>query len=206
MAAGNSLLYILFMPIPGSIISLFLAVSMADLKKKQVNTILFIYLLPSFSAGIIVSQFWKWVIRSFAIDVSMRFPGVPFIASTIVMTTLGSMMLLLFMAVRNIDPTLYEAAQLDGASWAQIKFRIVLPNIMKQFSVMLLFSLVGALQIWETIYMLAPFETTASMMFRVIQDGFMFGKYGLAAAECVVMALIIIAITQIKNRIEMRIQ
>jgi sn-glycerol 3-phosphate transport system permease protein len=120
----------------------------------------------------------------------------------VITSSLGGMVLLLSSAIKNIDPAQYEAAMIDGASWAQIKLKIVLPQILKSFSVLLLFGIVGALQIWETIYILAPFETTASMMYRVISDGFFFGKYGLASAECVIMAIVIVLITKGKERIE----
>ena len=201
-AIGNSMLYLLFIPVPGSIIGIFLALSMADLNKKHRNKLIFLFMLPSFAAGLIVSQFWKWIIKLTHLDVSYQFPGVPFIALTILIGTVGMQTLFLSTAIQGIDPSQYEAAKVDGATWWQIKFRIILPQIVKTASIILLFGIVGALQVWETIYMIAPFESTASMMYRVIADGFFFGKYGLASAECLVMALIIVFITQVKNRVE----
>lgn len=201
-ATVNSLLYLVCIPIPGNIIGLILALSMANLRKQAQNKLLFLFILPTFSAGIIISQFWKWIIRTFGIDIASQFPGVPFLSFTILISTVGMQTLLLSVAIKNIDPVQYEAAMIDGASWFKIKVKIILPQIMKTFSVILLFGMVGALQIWETIYSLAPFESTSSMMFRVIADGFFFGKYGLASAECVVMAIVIILITKGKERIE----
>ena len=201
-AVLNSFIYLVCIPIPGNFIGLALAIGMADLKKQAQNRLLFLFMLPSFAAGLIVAQFWKWIIRSLSVDISSRLPGVPFIGLTVLISTVGMQTLLLSTAIKNIDPAQYEAAMLDGASWRQIKLKIIAPQIMKQFSVLLLFGLVGALQIWETIYILAPFEETSSMMYRVIADGFFFGKYGLASAECVVMALIIILLTKGKERLE----
>ena len=198
----NSLIYLVCIPLPGNFIGLILAVSMANLKKQAQNKLLFMFMMPTFAAGIIIAQFWKWIIRTGGIDISAQFPGVPFISFTILVSTLGMEALLLSAAIKNIDPAQYESAMLDGASWTQIKLKIIVPQIMKTFSVLLLFGMVGALQIWETIYILAPFESTSSMMYRVIADGFFFGKYGLASAECVVMALIIILLTKGKERIE----
>ena len=159
-------------------------------------------MIPSFSSGLIISQFWRWIIKLTRINVSMTYPGVPFIGTVVMLTGMGPGMLLLSVAIKNIDPAQYEAARLDGATWRQIKLRIIAPQVMKQFSVLLLFGIVGSLQIWETIYMLAPFEATSSMMFRVIQDGFMFGKYGFASAECVIMVAVIILLTKVKERVE----
>ena len=198
----NSLLYLVFIPLPGSVIGFLIALWMADLSKKAQNRLLFMFMLPTFAAGIIISQFWKWIIRAAGVNMSQTFPGVPFIGLTVLIGTMGMQILLLSVAIKNIDPTQYEAAMIDGANWRQIRFRIIAPQVMKAFSVMLLFSLVGALQIWESILMLAPYDQTASMMFRVITDGFYYGKYGIAAAECVVMACIIIILTKGKELVE----
>jgi len=198
----NSFIYLACIPLPGIIISLAVVLGLANLKKREQNSLVFIFMLPSFAAGLIISQFWRWIIRALEIDVSMRFPGVPTVAFTVTIAVIGMQTLLLYSAMNGIDPTQYEAAKIDGASWIQIKLFIILPQLLKNASVMLLFGLVGALQIWESIYILAPFKDTASMMFRVFQDGFVFGKYGLASAECVIMALIIVLITQGKNRLE----
>ncbi|MFH2046140.1 MAG: ABC transporter permease subunit [Pseudomonadota bacterium] len=130
------------------------------------------------------------------------FIGIPFISMTLLISVAGAGIMYYAIAIKNINPAQYEAAHMDGATWFQIKTRIIMPQLLPMFGVMLLFSLISGFQIWEAIYILAPYDSTASSLYRVISDGFFFGKYGFASAECIGMILIIFIITKIKERIE----
>lgn len=196
----NSLLYLFLIPLPGTFISMFIAVSISDLLKRTQAIIRSLYYIPMFSAGIISALFWRWFFGKGEILIGPW--GVPAISIIIITSTLGPQMLLFSLAIQNQNPDIIEAGKIDGASPFQIKMMLVLPQLWRLFSVILLFSMVGALQIWETIYMLAPFDNTASMMFKVFSDGFLFGRYGLASAECIIMVIVILVIGLTKQRIE----
>ncbi|MFT4259096.1 carbohydrate ABC transporter permease [Microbacterium sp.] len=58
----------------------------------------------------------------------------------------GYYMIILFSALRGIDPTLYEAARLDGANAWQTALRIKIPLISSSLVVILVFALIGTLQ------------------------------------------------------------
>ena len=58
----------------------------------------------------------------------------------------GYYMIILFSALRGIDPTLYEAAKLDGAGAFQTAIRIKVPLISSSLVVILVFALIGTLQ------------------------------------------------------------
>lgn len=58
----------------------------------------------------------------------------------------GYYMIILFAALRGIDPTLYEAARLDGANAWQTAIRIKIPLISSSLVVILIFALIGTLQ------------------------------------------------------------
>lgn len=58
----------------------------------------------------------------------------------------GYYMIILYAALQGIDPTLYEAARIDGASTWQIALRIKVPLITNALLLILVFALIGTLQ------------------------------------------------------------
>ena len=58
----------------------------------------------------------------------------------------GYYMIILYAALQGIDPTLYEAARIDGASTWQITLQIKIPLITNALLLILVFALIGTLQ------------------------------------------------------------
>ena len=61
----------------------------------------------------------------------------------------GYYMIILYAALQGIDPTLYEAARIDGASQWQITLRIKIPLVTPAFVLILVFALIGTLQFFN---------------------------------------------------------
>lgn len=61
----------------------------------------------------------------------------------------GYYMIILYAALQGIDPTLYEAARMDGAGKRQIALRIKIPLIAPALLLILVFSLIGTLQFFN---------------------------------------------------------
>ena len=61
----------------------------------------------------------------------------------------GYYMIILYAALQGVDPTLYEAARIDGASMWQIVFRIKIPLIAPAFALILVFAIIGTLQFFN---------------------------------------------------------
>jgi multiple sugar transport system permease protein len=61
----------------------------------------------------------------------------------------GYYMIILFAALQGIDPTLYEAARIDGASQWQIVVRIKIPLLAPALLLILVFALIGTLQFFN---------------------------------------------------------
>lgn len=58
----------------------------------------------------------------------------------------GYFMIILFAALRGIDPSIYEAARIDGATGLQTALRIKIPMISGSLIMVVIFSLIGTLQ------------------------------------------------------------
>lgn len=58
----------------------------------------------------------------------------------------GYYMIIIYAALRGIDPSIYEAARIDGATNVQIALRIKVPMISSALVLILVFALIGTLQ------------------------------------------------------------
>ncbi len=61
----------------------------------------------------------------------------------------GYYMIILYAALRGIDPSIYEAARIDGANSWQIAWRIKVPMISSALVLILVFALIGTLQFFN---------------------------------------------------------
>jgi multiple sugar transport system permease protein len=68
----------------------------------------------------------------------------------------GYYMIIIYAALQGIDPTLYEAAKLDGASAWQTAFRIKVPLVSSALVLILVFALIGTLQFFTEPQILRP--------------------------------------------------
>ena len=68
----------------------------------------------------------------------------------------GYYVIIIFAALQGIDPTIYEAAKIDGASTRQVAFRIKVPMISSALILILVFALIGTLQFFTEPQVLGP--------------------------------------------------
>lgn len=61
----------------------------------------------------------------------------------------GYYMIIIYAALQGIDPTLYEAARIDGASQWQIVMRLKIPLVAPALLLILVFALIGTLQFFN---------------------------------------------------------
>lgn len=68
----------------------------------------------------------------------------------------GYYMIIIYAALRGIDPTLYEAARIDGANAWQVALRIKIPMVASALILILVFALIGTLQLFVEPEILTP--------------------------------------------------
>ncbi|TFD91548.1 sugar ABC transporter permease [Cryobacterium lactosi] len=68
----------------------------------------------------------------------------------------GYYMIIVFAALQGIDPSIYEAARLDGANSWQIALRVKLPMVSNALVLILVFAVIGTLQFFTEPQILAP--------------------------------------------------
>lgn len=109
----------------------------------------------------------------------------------------GQNMVLFIGAIASIDPTLYEAATIDGANkWQQFK-AIILPGIKTVFMLNLILSITGSLSAFEPAYVVGSMGAngTATFFIKIHQMAHVNNKVGMACAMAMVLMALIILFT-----------
>ena len=109
--------------------------------------------------------------------------------------------------LQTVPPDLYEAASLDGASaWRQFR-SITFPMIAGFFTINMVLSLKGFLQIFDHIVALTgggPGTDTESVAFLIYKDGFQGGEFGYQSANSVIFFIVIVTFSIIQLRVLQR--
>lgn len=106
----------------------------------------------------------------------------------------GNTTILLMAAIMGVDPGLYEAAEIDGASFNQMFWRITIPLIRPIMAYVMITSLIGGLQMFDVPQILTngagtPDRTSTTMIMYL--NNHMYSKnYGMAGAVSTVLFLI----------------
>lgn len=113
-------------------------------------------------------------------------------------------MLIYYTGIKNIDPTLYEAAAIDGASQTQTFLRITLPLMKPVIQVNVTMAVISALKQMETVYLLTnggPGNSTQFAANYLYQQAFKDFKYGYGNAIGVVFIIICLIVTVLLNKV-----
>ena len=209
-ATWNSIYFcILTVPI-GVFLALLVAV-LLNAKIKGKTAFRAIYFLPMVVAPAAVAMVWKWIfnteygILNSLLGKNIRWltdPKIVLITCAIVAiwSAIGYDAVLPLSGIQNISRTLYEAADLDGASKVQQFFHITLPMVSPTLFVVLIMRLMSSLKVYDLIYMMVeqsnPALTSAqSLMYLFYRESFVAGNKGYASAIVIWTVLLIGIVT-----------
>jgi raffinose/stachyose/melibiose transport system permease protein len=180
------------------------------------RTVLFLpQVIPLVAAGII----WGWLLalpglinqvlevvglgaftRAWLGDFDWALPAVGLIG---VWVLLGFCTVLLFTAMTKVDPSLYESARIDGATWFTEFVRITIPLLRQEIGVCLTVTVIAALAAFDIVYVSTaggPGNSTAVPGVQIYILAFTEQRIGLASALAVMlMALVLVVILPIQR-------
>jgi multiple sugar transport system permease protein len=124
-----------------------------------------------------------------------------------IFTTVPTFMIMFLAALQDINPALYEAAEIDGANGWQRFWKISLPLLRPIVVMVLVLSTIGTLQIFDQVYLATaggPLGTTMTPVYLVYSEAL--GRLGpiqmgYASAIAFILAVIIFIFTFIQRRV-----
>lgn len=199
------------------VLGLFLAVAMDRLTRS-----LFVksmVLLPYLLSNVLVAMIWLWMLDpmmglvNHGLDIAgferqAFFGGVDqamiTVAAVNIWRHMGLVAMLLLAGLQNIPRNLYEAAALEGASEWQMFCRITLPLLRPVMVFVLVTSVTGSFQIFDTIAVTTnggPLDSTRVIVHYIVQNAFSFYKMGYASAMSMTLCMLMVVYTLIQMRV-----
>ncbi len=173
-----------------------------------------VFFYPVLLSPVVVALIWKWILQrngvlnagldwagfgtvNWLLEANWAFFWIVFVS---IWANMGFYVLILLAGLQSIPGDVYEAAEMDGTPrWRQL-LRITLPLLMPTMLVVLVLSLIRAVQAFDEIYVLTgggPGSATTLLIQYIYDVGFATRPrvYGLAAAASLMMAGVLFVLT-----------
>ena len=169
------------------------------------------YFLPVVQASIVTAMIWRWIYaptgvlntgletlglgfltRGWLGDFAVVLPALAMASSWM---TFGLSVVILLAGMQSIDPTLYDAARVDGAGYARMFLDITIPSLRNTITIVILLALVDAFKVFDIIWATTeggPIRATEVLSTYLFKEGFQKNQYGYGSAIAVSLSLIIL--------------
>lgn len=170
-----------------------------------------VFYLPVVTGTVAVAVVWKWMFNKYTglfnyvlnstgvIDQNISWLGderfaIWCIILILFTTSIGQPIVLYVAALGNVDASLVEAAEVDGASKFQVFWKIKWPSIMPTTLYILVITTINTFQCYALIQLLTsggPNHSTDTIMYYIYYEAFKLYRYGYGNAMGVFLAIII---------------
>ncbi len=183
-------------------------VSSAIYQMKAVTRSFFrcVFYLPVVTGTVAVTVVWKWMFNPYNGLLNQVFgtTGYDWLGNSataiwciiliLFTTSIGQPIVLYVAALGNVDQSLVEAAQVDGATKLQVFWKIKWPQIMPTTLYILVITTINSFQCFALIQLLTsggPNHATDTIMYYIFQMAYNNQNFGYANAMGVILAIII---------------
>ena len=175
-----------------------------------------VFYLPVVTGSVAITVVWKWILHPYngllnQLIGTKNFDwlGNPktalwFIILILFTTSIGQPIVLYVAALGNVDQSLIEAAQVDGATKLQVFWKIKWPQIMPTTLYVLVITTINSFQCFALIQLLThggPNNATMTIMYQVYDTAYRLQDLGYANAIGVVLAIIIAIFSAIQFKV-----
>ena len=165
-----------------------------------------VFYLPVVTGSVAITVVWKWILNPYngilnqvTGNVGFDWLGTQstalwFIILILFTTSIGQPIVLYVAALGNVDQSLIEAAQVDGATKLQVFWKIKWPQIMPTTLYVLVITTINSFQCFALIQLMTqggPMNATMTIMYQVYYAAYRLYDLGYANAIGVILAIII---------------
>ncbi len=220
ITALKNTVYYAITVVPIQVIIALILAAILNAKIKMKKTFRTIYFLPTLTSSAALTLIFMFLfsasgpVNDFLISHGMIdspiifFKDVRFAMTTVkvmnIWATVPFLTTLFLAALVDVDPAMYEAAAIDGASKYRQFWSITIPAIRPTITFVLLTGVAGCLQIFDQAYIVSggsggPNNSTLTMSLMIYQYAFdpSIAAMGYAAAISIVLGIIIFTISQL---------
>jgi ABC superfamily ATP binding cassette transporter, membrane protein len=203
------------------IFSLWVSSVIYNLNDKVLSVFRCIFYLPVVTGSVAVTVVWKWMYNNYygifnyigkstgVLKTNINWLGderfaLMCIILILLTTSVGQPIVLYVSALGNVDNSLVEAAQVDGANELQLFWKIKWPQIMPTTLYILVITTINSFQCFALIQLLTsggPNHSTDTVMYYIYYMAFKMFRYGYGNAMGVVLAIFIAVLSALQFRV-----
>jgi len=218
----NTFLYLLI-GTPISLVFSFIVAYHLDQVRFMHGFLRMLYFLPFMTSAVAMAWVWRWFYQPVPTGLfnnllsQVGIPQIEFLNSTTnalpsvlapaVWAGLGFQVIIFMAGLRAIPVSYYEAAKIDGVGWWTVLTQITLPLLRPTMVFIVVFSSIGFLRIFDHVYNMTtnnpggPLNSTKPLVLMIYDTAFNAFDMGYAAAQTVVLFLILLIVSLIQLRL-----
>ena len=201
--------------------SLWVATAIYDMKPALTSIFRVIFYLPVVTGSVAVTVVWKWMYNNYygifnyllkgagVIDQNINWLGDARYALWCIIiilftTSVGQTIVLYVSALGNVDQSLVEAAEVDGATRNQVFWKVKWAQIMPTTLYILIITTINSFQCFALIQLLTsggPNHSTDTIMYYIYYTAFKLYRYGYGNAMGVVLMIIIAILSAVQFKL-----
>ena len=203
------------------IFSLWVASAIYKMREGLLSFFRIVFYLPVVTGSVAVTVVWKWMYNNYygifnyllkntgVISKNINWLGNPqyalwCIILILLTTSVGQPIVLYVSALSNVDNSLVEAAEVDGATNTQVFWRIKWPQIMPTTLYILIITTINSFQCFALIQLLTsggPNYATETVMYYIYYTAFKLYRFGYGNAMGVILAIFIGILSAVQFRL-----
>ena len=201
--------------------SLWVASAITDMHPALTSAFRVIFYLPVVTGSVAVTVVWKWMFNNYygifnylgkemgLMEQNINWLGdskyaLGCIILILLTTSVGQPIVLYVSALGNVDQSLVEAAEVDGATDFQLFWKIKWPQIMPTTLYILVITTINSFQCFALIQLLTsggPNHATDTVMYYIYYTAFKLYRYGYGNAMGVMLAIFIAILSAIQFKV-----
>ncbi|MEW5817924.1 MAG: sugar ABC transporter permease [Spirochaetota bacterium] len=214
LAFRNTALYSI-VTVPGQMVLGILVAVLVNAVTKGKIAFRIIYYIPVITSWVVVSLIFKYLFQSGKAGLInyfiLSFLGIKpvgwlentwtanfVIWSLGIWKGIGWVMVVFLAGLQSVPPTLYEAADIDGAGFRKKFFRITLPLVQPVVVFLLVNLIIGSFNVFIQVLVItdgAPLGTTEVLLSYMYKNAFSYFEFGYAASLSILMGIVIVFCT-----------
>jgi len=213
-------LYFILLYIPLMLLTSLFVANLLNSKYKGITLFRAFYYIPVITSWVAGALIWKWVLspQYGVINTILGYIGIvgpgwlydeiwamPGIVLASIWKDVGFFGLILLAGLQGINPTYYEAAEIDGANWWQKFRKITLPLLSPTIFFVIIISIINSFQLFPQVMIMTeggPHGATQVMVERIYKYAFEYYKMGYASAFSWLLFIIIFIATLVQLKLQ----
>lgn len=181
-----------------------------------------LYFIPHLTTAVAMAWVWRWFYQPVPVGVfnvwlvELGLAQQPFLRSTeqalpavlapAIWAGIGFQIVIFLAGLKAIPRSYYEAAEIDGAGSWRILFEVTMPLLRPTIVFLVVTSSIAYLRIFDYVYAMTsgqggPLDATKPLVLKIFETAFAHFDMGYAAAQTVILFVILLAISLAQLRL-----